>query len=286
MSDADFNNLKSDIDAHGLRQPIVTYNGMILDGGNRFKACQEIGLTPTLTEYEYDDIGAFVLSCNLHRRHMSVSQQAAIVASVANWAGAAQHGDNRYTLKSATNSTLENQVLQIALENQTALTDDEKEQSATNRRPQAQLQTIKDRAAQSGASPATQRKADAVAKADPELARAVGRGEVKLNEATRKVAPQLLNQATPAEYEYSETDRLRDDLAELQELCAAQQVQIATNIYDGDDVDLPTIVQALRDENKALIAEKNTIASQRDEYMKENAELKRMIKSLQKQLNK
>ena len=51
----------------------------------------------------------------------------------------------------------------------------------------AGLSTLADRTAQSGASERTQRMADKVAKADPELAKQVAHGEVTLPEAVKKV---------------------------------------------------------------------------------------------------
>lgn len=50
------------------------------------------------------------------------------------------------------------------------------------------LTTVAERAAVSGVSEKTQRMADAVAKADPELAKKVAHGEVTMTEATRSKA--------------------------------------------------------------------------------------------------
>ena len=75
-----FDALKADISANGLRQPIVLLDGMILDGGNRYRACIDAGVKPVFTDYNGGNIVSFVLSANLHRRHMTPGQQAAIVA--------------------------------------------------------------------------------------------------------------------------------------------------------------------------------------------------------------
>ena len=83
MEGAEFDALVADIKAHGLRNPIITLDGMVLDGGNRFRACQAAGVAPRFTEFVGDSIVAFVLGQNLHRRHMTPGQQAAIVASAA-----------------------------------------------------------------------------------------------------------------------------------------------------------------------------------------------------------
>lgn len=74
--------LKSDIRQYGLREAIWILDGQILDGRNRFKACQEVGVTPVLKEYEGDDPAAFVVSLNLKRRHLSESQRAMVAAKL------------------------------------------------------------------------------------------------------------------------------------------------------------------------------------------------------------
>jgi ParB-like nuclease domain len=73
---AGFNELKADIQAHGLLHPIVLYEGQILDGGNRYRACVEAGIEPEVVEYDGDDPAAFVCSSNVHRRNMSLGQRA------------------------------------------------------------------------------------------------------------------------------------------------------------------------------------------------------------------
>ena len=77
---------------NGLEQPIVTYEGKILDGRNRSIACTNSKVTPEYAEYEGDDPLGYVLRTNLHRRHLTTSQRAAVAASLANL----ETGDNQH----------------------------------------------------------------------------------------------------------------------------------------------------------------------------------------------
>ena len=83
MSAEEFLDLKADIAKHGLRQPIVLFEGKVLDGMNRARVCAELGIEPDTREYEGTDSIAFVFSQNLHRRHLNGSQRAMIAARIA-----------------------------------------------------------------------------------------------------------------------------------------------------------------------------------------------------------
>ena len=91
MNGADFEALKTDIVTNGLREGIVIYDDQILDGRHRYRACLEAGIAPTFRQYKGDNPVAFVLSMNLHRRHLSSSERAMIAAELANL----KHGGNR-----------------------------------------------------------------------------------------------------------------------------------------------------------------------------------------------
>jgi ParB-like chromosome segregation protein Spo0J len=84
LDDDQLQELADDIRVNGLRQPIITCDGMILDGRNRFEACKLAGVEPHFAEFEGDDPLAYVVSLNLKRRHLKESQRALIAARIAN----------------------------------------------------------------------------------------------------------------------------------------------------------------------------------------------------------
>jgi hypothetical protein len=86
LEDDELKALAEDIKAKGLTEPITLYEGKVLDGRNRYRACElaKVELTDHFTQYEGDDALGFVVSKNLRRRHLNESQRAAIAAEIAN----------------------------------------------------------------------------------------------------------------------------------------------------------------------------------------------------------
>ena len=80
----DFGKLAADIKLHGLHQRIVLYQGKILDGNNRYRACSLAGIKPTFVDYPGDDAAArnYVISANIHRRHLDADQRREIIAAL------------------------------------------------------------------------------------------------------------------------------------------------------------------------------------------------------------
>jgi N6-adenosine-specific RNA methylase IME4 len=74
--------LCADIAKHGVREPIWLYDGQILDGRNRWRAGQTMGVDCPTREYEGDDPLAFVLSLNLKRRQLSASELAFVALEI------------------------------------------------------------------------------------------------------------------------------------------------------------------------------------------------------------
>lgn len=84
MTDADLKELSEDISRNGLRAPITLYENKILDGRNRYRACQMANVEPRVRNFTTGDPIAFIVSANVHRRHLTESQRALVAAKIAN----------------------------------------------------------------------------------------------------------------------------------------------------------------------------------------------------------
>ncbi|HMK23604.1 MAG TPA: ParB N-terminal domain-containing protein [Terriglobales bacterium] len=84
MTDVELRDLADDIQKNGLLEPVVLYDGMVLDGRNRLAACKLAGISPGFVEAKGDvkSLTLYVLSKNLHRRHLTESQRATIGAEM------------------------------------------------------------------------------------------------------------------------------------------------------------------------------------------------------------
>lgn len=76
--------LADDIKANGLIDPILIYQDQILDGRNREAACRIAGVEPryALAELNGHSPTLFVVAKNLHRRHLTIAQRAAVAANM------------------------------------------------------------------------------------------------------------------------------------------------------------------------------------------------------------
>lgn len=78
MNDDELAALAHDIKTNGLQQPVIMFGAQLLDGRNRWKACELVGVEVHLRDWSGKDAVAFVRSLNLHRRHLSAAQRAAL----------------------------------------------------------------------------------------------------------------------------------------------------------------------------------------------------------------
>ena len=224
--------LVEDIRANGLRESIVLHDGMVIDGGNRYRACLDAGVEPHFVGMPNNDVVAFVLSANLHRRHLTAGQHAAIVASITNWSQARKQG---------------------AISQQ--------DEPAT-----LPLSTVAERAKASGTSERTQRTADKVARENPELAQRVAQGEVSLAQAAAKVAPAKAHEERQQEAEQAAEEAFGDidleqELTDAHAEIAALQSKldlIASDSPQGELLKMRRLLDAAnnsRDEAKLLVDE-------------------------------
>jgi hypothetical protein len=79
--------LAKDIADNGQRFPIIVHEGRIVDGVQRHRACLRAKKEPITAPYnveqyggEEKDIAAFIISANVHRRHLKPKQRRDIVA--------------------------------------------------------------------------------------------------------------------------------------------------------------------------------------------------------------
>jgi hypothetical protein len=79
----DYNEIRDDIYKNGFdsKRPVTLYQGDVLDGWNRQRACDELGIKPTYTTFTGSDMDAleFVLSTN-RRRNLNSGQRATVAA--------------------------------------------------------------------------------------------------------------------------------------------------------------------------------------------------------------
>jgi ParB-like chromosome segregation protein Spo0J len=80
-SDEDFNRLLEDIRNNGFdqSQPVIVYDGAILDGWNRYRACQALGISPAIKTFDGDQAAALRLVMRTNkRRNLNKGQWATI----------------------------------------------------------------------------------------------------------------------------------------------------------------------------------------------------------------
>lgn len=85
LGDSELKALADDIRENGQREPIIRWGDVIVDGRNRFRACALAGRDPMFEHREFKDdaeVAMFVLSMNVHRRHLNESQRGMAVAKL------------------------------------------------------------------------------------------------------------------------------------------------------------------------------------------------------------
>ena len=154
MEEESFLKLEQDILENGVIDPIMMYEGKILDGRHRYAISKAYQIEVEFKEYDGNDALKFVISRNFHRRHLTQGQKAAIIASLQNWEIANQKDNKKLSKKSG-------EIITPV--------------------------SSKDRAESSGVSLKTQKKADLVAKENPELIKKIRDGEIPLDKGYKEI---------------------------------------------------------------------------------------------------
>ncbi len=237
MSDDEFSALKENIQLNGQTHPIYTLNNMILDGGNRYRALCELGIEPVLVEYLGNNPSQFILSSNLHRRHLTQGQSAAIVSASQSWI-------NAHTPTPA---------------DTTAPSD-----SATSR------------AKQSGVGQRTQQLADKLVKEAPaELIKEVIDGKKSLNKAIKEISPPkpVVEKTEPEQRpENKHEAQLNSIIDEQQDAIKALEADndALLKVVEADDRVLASIdeVKKLTELNRVLNLRITELSAEKEEAMK------------------
>jgi hypothetical protein len=76
ISLGDLDRLYDDISEHGVNEPLIMFEGQVLDGRNRLAVASVLGATVTLKDFDgtADEARAFVWSANAARRHLTIPQ--------------------------------------------------------------------------------------------------------------------------------------------------------------------------------------------------------------------
>src|SRR5258708_35085707 len=85
LDEENIGELAEDICANGQTVLIEVFDGKIIDGRRRWLACEKAGITPSTRNVSPKDPVAYVLSLNIHRRHLTPAQRAMVGARAREW---------------------------------------------------------------------------------------------------------------------------------------------------------------------------------------------------------
>jgi hypothetical protein len=198
MTDEEYEVLKADIGANGMRDQIILFEDRILDGRHRYRALRELGkLGEELDEKQFaeynvdmdgDDPLLFVMSKNVKRRHLIPGQLAALA-----WTKI------KPNLKPIGRPKKE---------------DGEKISTVRNNFQTSAKEQISKAAKDAGASPKSAQSFGTLEKESPELSAQVAAGEKSLRQAQREAKEQ--QRPNPDEYQI---DRA---YAQLRKVCGPE----------------------------------------------------------------
>lgn len=105
-----FDDLVEDMRQHGQRELVYLYEGKILDGRNRYNACKKLGKECDTMAFPGEGTPLdFVISLNLHRRHLDSSQRAMVAAKLVTTTA----GTNQHTPKGGTSQAAAAEALNV-----------------------------------------------------------------------------------------------------------------------------------------------------------------------------
>lgn len=252
MPEAQFNELRDDISKHGQRYPLTVYDGKIIDGWHRYRACIALRIKPAVSKFKGtpDEAADLVNSLNAHRRNVSASERAFAVTGAYTWAQGCEKGGGGTQVPPS---------------------------SKTNRE-MAEL---------AGTSEKTVKRAKRVHEAgSAALKEAVRKGEVPLNKAAEVVdlpkSEQLAAAKAPAPKEPDEPEApTAEELADIDAEAEQQYATSITRVMESDDK-----LAAANKEIKRQAAEIANLKAARDGFMRGKDEMTKLLEAEQRKTKK
>ncbi len=223
QGDEEFTHLVNSIKSDGLLEPIVIWQGKIVDGRHRHLACKEARVQPEYTylpdDWSLDKVKNRVVALNVLRRHLTTGQRALVAAALATMG----HGGDRKS----------DQTVNLPLDN-------------SNEGAAKQLNV----------SEKTVRTAKNVKRDVPDLAEKVNKGQMSLHAAEterrrRLGLPEKTNAPKPKVVDLDGLIREAGDNFDGF-VCAVNIMTAARDLFlqEGDDGVEQQLMSALRDSNK------------------------------------
>lgn len=261
MSDSDFQALQDSIMNIGVQMPIVIFEGQVIDGWNRYRAATALGMDcPTTPFDESIDPVEFVKAMNDARRHITGSQRAIAIVAIHGWKPAGRPQNNVEVTSTLTQEAM---------------------------------------AAEAGVSKKTIQQAQAAQKAG--LAEKVKSGEMTVEQASNvakgkpakatkkdKPAPKAASETPPApeNHELQEAAQAINELSAENDQLRDRVAVAAMSGTDEERAQAADTIAELREQVKTLEAELDATRTSRDGFQRQNAELMKQVRMLQKQNKK
>jgi len=223
MTDAEIKDLAEDIKRNGQRVPITLYQGKVLDGRNRLKACQMASVQPRTVQYTgTDDPYMWVWSLNAERRHLTSQEQKALIwRKLHGMSEAVQRERERIKAEAAkamSEAKVGNKNASKELENKSG-TDCATVVSAKDHKSRAF------EAQAAGVNKGAMQRAQTLERKAPDLAEKVARGELRFSDAQREAK--------------------RAELVQQLESVEAREAKAAEGVYDVAVIDPPWPMQKI-----------------------------------------
>lgn len=265
MSAEDFQGLKDSIENIGVQNPITIFEGMVVDGWNRYKAANELGMDcPSKDLDNWIDPVAFVRAQNKDRRHLPLSAWALIEVSLREWKPS--HRPDKGELSSPLQASNQEMADAVGVTKRTI-------QQAKAVQSNATAEVIA--AVKSGEIGLP--KAAAIAKLPKEEQAAA------IHKPAPKAAPAVVEPEIEAPPEYTELDAAHDQISELQaELVVARM----GDIPEEEKQQAAGLIAELHAEIKTLNASLKAAYLSRDQLMEENAQMKRQMAMQRREIDK